>query len=422
MMLFQALLSCATASSVSSSMLRGIDVSHYQGTIDWHKVSKVPLMTFACAKATEGLTYTDAQFHANWVGMKAAGLVRCAYHFARLNENATAQAGFFVKTVNAAGGYKTGPTLQLMLDLESSPSSAGLSPAHIWSWVQEFLGSIKRLTGRPGIIYTGYSFWDVNVGGPSSNLDAPLWIASYTHPAPHSIPTAWPSGYTFWQYDDNGASAPGGSAASIPGIGGAVDVDVFKYDKATLLKFCFSSASSLETEEKEKEKEKVVVKAPSCPHGCPGPQPGMPNYKCPDGSIGGPVCGPPSCTWRIRSCPTTPNCTALASPCGKFAPNAPLCCPQATCRVNYCPSGTPPPPGSVCGPSITPAECTVCSPPPPPPTPSGCKTRGQSCSTAQNNCCTSSGGCPTYNQCKKFGSAKATCQPLPPPAAASHVV
>jgi GH25 family lysozyme M1 (1,4-beta-N-acetylmuramidase) len=89
--------------------------------------------------------------------MKAAGLVRCAYHFARLNENATAQAGFFVKTVNAAGGYKTGPTLQLMLDLESSPSSAGLSPAHIWSWVQEFLGSIKRLTGRPGIIYTGYS-------------------------------------------------------------------------------------------------------------------------------------------------------------------------------------------------------------------------------------------------------------------------
>jgi hypothetical protein len=156
--------------NASAARLRGIDVSSYQGAIDWHRVATVPDMTFACAKAgdkagparvspdfaclctpwrlartpptryvqdltdsswrwegesaklnacnfcwkqcaphvhlqaTEGLTYTDAQFHANWNGMKAAGIVRCAYHFAHPNEDATAQAAFFVKTVNGAGG------------------------------------------------------------------------------------------------------------------------------------------------------------------------------------------------------------------------------------------------------------------------------------------------------------------------------
>jgi hypothetical protein len=43
----------------------------------------------------------------------------------------------------------------------------------------------------------------------------------------------------------------------------------------------------------------------SCPHGCPPPAPGAPNYPCPDGSVGGPVCAPPSCQWRIRQCPST---------------------------------------------------------------------------------------------------------------------
>ena len=49
-----------------------------------------------------------------------------------------------------------------------------------------------------------------------------------------------------------------------------------------------------------------VTSAASCPHGCPPPAPGMPNYQCPDGSVGGPVCAPPSCQWSIRDCPSPP--------------------------------------------------------------------------------------------------------------------
>ena len=220
----------------NASYLRGIDVSHYQGSIDWQKVAGSGI-SFACAKATEGNTYVDKTFATNWKGMHAAGIVRCAYHFARPASNATSQALHFVQTVQNAGGYASSKTLQLMLDLETNDK---LGPKAVWAWVQEFVGEIKRLTGRPAIIYTGYYFWNGQVGAPTDNLDCPLWVASYTHPAPAGIPKAWPSGWTFWQYNDNGASAPGGAAGHIPGVSGkSVDVDYFKYSAATLAKFCF---------------------------------------------------------------------------------------------------------------------------------------------------------------------------------------
>ena len=213
--------------------------------------------------------------------MKSVGLTRCAYHFAHPKDDAVmqvkdfiffsslliycssvattvpllcpfcllllycfvsfclfflyCQAQHFVSTVGLSSLHNS-KTLQLMLDLESSDAK---SPEEVWAWTQAFLSEIHILTGRPGIIYTGYYFWRDSVGG-TTNLDAPLWIASYTKSKPAGIPKAWDSsGWTFWQFDDNGASTPGGSAGSIPGITGNVDVDYFKYDEATLAKFCF---------------------------------------------------------------------------------------------------------------------------------------------------------------------------------------
>jgi lysozyme len=62
--------------------LRGIDVSHYQGNIQWDKVAQANI-SFACAKATEGTTYIDPMFQQNWKGMQTNNITRCAYHFAR---------------------------------------------------------------------------------------------------------------------------------------------------------------------------------------------------------------------------------------------------------------------------------------------------------------------------------------------------
>jgi lysozyme len=201
--------------------------------VDWGKVAASGI-SFACAKATEGLAYVDDTFAANWAGMRKAGLTRCAYHFARPAWSPTDQAKHFLNTVNQAGGYKSSKTLQLMLDLEKTD---GKSAKYVWEWTQAFISELKALTGRPGIIYTGFYFWRDSVGNPSDNLDSPLWLAAYTrHP---TVPAAWSSGWTFWQYGDNGASSPGGPASTVPGIAGNVDVDYFRYDEATLARFCF---------------------------------------------------------------------------------------------------------------------------------------------------------------------------------------
>lgn len=198
--------------------------------------------------------------------MQDAGIIRGAYHFARPGSDAKTQADFFVDTVISAGGYNASRTMQLVLDLEAADD---LSAAEVWAWVQTWTAQVKQRTGRPPIICeslvslsansiltlmhsctsdftradTGYYFWNDSVGAPTDNLDSPLWIASYTSPAPVGIPTAWKSlGWAFWQYDDNGATVPGGSSSAVPGISGNVDVSYFQNsgNYPSLESLCFS--------------------------------------------------------------------------------------------------------------------------------------------------------------------------------------
>lgn len=167
--------------------------SKYQGAIDWPLVAASGVR-FVSIRASEGTDYKDPLFASNWAGAHAAGLVRAAYHFARPASPAAAQADALVDAAAAAGGYApNSSTLQFMLDLEDTD---GLAPAGVWAWVQAFMARLRARTGRPGIIYVGYYFWRDNVGNPSDNLDAPLWIASYTDRP--SVPSAWPF-WTFWR-------------------------------------------------------------------------------------------------------------------------------------------------------------------------------------------------------------------------------
>jgi lysozyme len=77
--------------------LRGIDVSHHQGVVDWGKVAKSDV-AFAILKATEG-DYVDETFARNLVGAHAAGLVVGAYHFFTLCRPGADQAANFLKVV-----------------------------------------------------------------------------------------------------------------------------------------------------------------------------------------------------------------------------------------------------------------------------------------------------------------------------------
>jgi lysozyme len=190
---------------MGSSGVQGIDVSHYQGSVDWQQVAQGGL-AFAFAKATEGITYVDPQLAANWAGIRAAGLVRGAYHFFEPNDDPTQQATHFLSTVQPAPG-----DLPPVLDVETT---GGVSDTELWSGVTSWLQAVEQATGHQPILYTSPGFWSSHA--PDLSLTRyPLWLADYADQP--TLPDGWTS-WLFWQYSQSG---------SCPGVTGAVDLDVF---------------------------------------------------------------------------------------------------------------------------------------------------------------------------------------------------
>lgn len=194
-------------SSNSPSRLLGIDVSHFQGHVDWQAV-KAAGCVFAFAKATEGTGVTDPYFAANWAGMKAAGLLRGAYHFYRAEEPAAAQAAHFLSNVQFEAG-----DLPPVLDIEVND---GVTGEPLVGGVQTWLDAVEPVAGAAPVIYTNTSFWNAHFNNQFGSY--PLWVAHYTSaPAPSPLPVGW-SVWTLWQYSQS---------LHINGVNGAADHDYF---------------------------------------------------------------------------------------------------------------------------------------------------------------------------------------------------
>lgn len=187
--------------------LPGIDVSHFQGQIDWSAVAASGI-AYAFAKATDGITYTDPDFQTNWQGMRAAGLARGAYHFYETGDDPVAQANHFVATVGALGDGDLPP----VVDIESNNGDYG--GQSIAANLQIWLNAVEQALGRTPMIYTNPSFWNNDVGADFGRY--PLWIAQYGVAAP-TVPTGW-SAWSFWQHSEQG---------SVAGVAGEVDLDVY---------------------------------------------------------------------------------------------------------------------------------------------------------------------------------------------------
>jgi GH25 family lysozyme M1 (1,4-beta-N-acetylmuramidase) len=185
----------------------GIDVSHWQGTINWPQVLSQGV-GFAFIKATEGTSYVDPQFARNWQQSINNYILRGAYHFGRPGYNAVTQARHFVNTFTPAAWDLFG-----VLDFEVSD---GQTPAQCWSWVQAFVAEYRRLVGSPPMIYCSPGLWSSLLGNPTNNLGCPLWVAHWGVSTP-SLPRAW-SRWAFWQWTSTGRVA---------GITGNVDYDYF---------------------------------------------------------------------------------------------------------------------------------------------------------------------------------------------------
>jgi GH25 family lysozyme M1 (1,4-beta-N-acetylmuramidase) len=200
-----------------SGYAEGIDVSHWQGTIDFAK-AKAAGKTFVIAKATEGNSWTDASYARNRSAALAAGLKFTGYHFARPSTkwgDATSEADHFVKVLGLKHGM-----LVPALDLEVS---GGLGVTALRSWVKTFLGRVYARLGVRPMIYTTASFWTTYMGNSTwftANGYKVLWIAHWKA-TPPSVPASdWGSqSWQFWQYS---------SCGSVAGITGCVDLDRFK--------------------------------------------------------------------------------------------------------------------------------------------------------------------------------------------------
>ena len=203
----------------------GVDTSHYQHnpSLDWQKAANDGVK-FAFLKATEGTSYRDPYFKADWAATAKAGIYRGAYHFARPSTqrgDAVREADYFAATI---GTQTTRGTLPPVLDLETT---GGLSDRQLINWTKDFLVELQAKTGRDPIIYVSPYFWKDNVGNSSAFHDYPLWVAHYTSNSQPMVPGGWPT-WSFWQTTSSGR---------ISGISGNVDKDLFNGTMSQLQRF-----------------------------------------------------------------------------------------------------------------------------------------------------------------------------------------
>jgi GH25 family lysozyme M1 (1,4-beta-N-acetylmuramidase) len=211
---------CATGATTS-----GVDVSYYNGTIDWAK-AKAAGVQFAIIRVSDGTGFKDPKFASYAAGAKAQGLVRGAYQFFRPAQDVTAQADLMIAAQAAFDATDLPPTI----DVEATGS---LSPATVAARVAQWVDRVKAQTGRTPIVYTGKYFWRDDVGGSTKQADSALWVAQYTSLCP-DIPAPW-SKWTFWQYSESGR---------VPGIPGDVDMDRFNGSLDDLRAFAGGGAAT----------------------------------------------------------------------------------------------------------------------------------------------------------------------------------
>jgi len=195
-----ALLAAAATTQSARSGVQGIDVASWQRSVNW-RYWKARGKSFAYVKATEGTSYSNPYFPAQYRGAAKVGMFRGAYHFGIPNgASGSAQARYFVAH---GGAWKAnGRTLPGVLDIEYNPYGStcyGLSDRQMVAWVKSFTRRYKALTGRDAVIYTTTGWWARCTGNSKAfNRTNPLWIARYAGKV-GKLPGGW-NFYTFWQY------------------------------------------------------------------------------------------------------------------------------------------------------------------------------------------------------------------------------
>jgi lysozyme len=187
-------------------VVEGIDVSKWQGEIDWDAVAGAGIR-FAFIRTNHGLGILDEWYDFNWSEARRVGIRRGTYQYFAPDEDVIAQADLLLERM---GPLEDGD-LPPVLDVEEDGGRTAeqiVSAIHVWS------DRVEAVLGVRPIIYTAKYFWQDQVGAPDDFLDHPLWVANYGVTCP-LMADPWQR-WDFWQYTSTG---------SVAGISGNVDRD-----------------------------------------------------------------------------------------------------------------------------------------------------------------------------------------------------
>lgn len=193
----------------------GIDVSHYQGYINWEKVSRDKNITFAYVKATEGAGYVDDFYLRNLYGAKRVGIPVGIYHFYRPTASVLVQLENFRDNVD--------PRQQDLIPIVDVEKRGKGSLVQFQRNLKAFLDGVERMFGVKPIIYTGVNFYAKYLEGKFRGYR--FMVARYADEFPglsEDVPIL------LWQYS---------STSYVDGIEGHVDRSVFldRYSVADIM-------------------------------------------------------------------------------------------------------------------------------------------------------------------------------------------
>ena len=196
--------------------VHGIDISHYQGDINWKMLEQTRQgrfpVEFIFMKATEGGDFADDKFVANFDSAKAHGFIRGAYHFYNPKTDPNKQADFFIRSVKLEPG-----DLPPVLDIEKKSKDVKKLQGDLKIWLRK----IENHYGVKPIIYASYKFKTSYLN--DSIFDTyPYWIAHY-----YVDSVKYQGEWKFWQHTDVG---------TLPGIDEQVDLNVFNGSSVNLRK------------------------------------------------------------------------------------------------------------------------------------------------------------------------------------------
>lgn len=174
--------------------VRGVDVSHYQGEIDWRMLAGQNV-DFAFIKATEGSSFTDGRFSYNYAEAQAAGIAAGAYHFFSFDSSGAAQAAHFIETVRPCAGM-----LPPVIDLEfyGAYADAPIEKSAVAAELDAMLSALTEHYGLRPILYATEEAYGTYLADGYAEYD--IWIRDVIAKPRLADGRAW----TFWQYTNRG--------------------------------------------------------------------------------------------------------------------------------------------------------------------------------------------------------------------------